>query len=55
MRTVSVGVPAFTVRLRWPVGQHDWAHTVPKTTRGGPRISVTYRHTSQEPFTAPRR
>lgn len=24
--------------------QHDWEHTVPKTTRGGPRISVTYRH-----------
>lgn len=35
--------------------QHDWEHTVPKTTRGGPRISVTYRHTSEEPFTAPPR
>jgi len=27
--------------------QHDWQHTVPKTVRGGPRISVTYRHTSR--------
>jgi alkylated DNA repair dioxygenase AlkB len=35
--------------------QHDWEHTVPKTTRGGPRISVTYRRTSEEPFTAPPR
>ncbi|MGH3842196.1 MAG: alpha-ketoglutarate-dependent dioxygenase AlkB [Pseudonocardiaceae bacterium] len=24
--------------------QHDWEHTVPKSARGGPRISVTYRH-----------
>lgn len=24
--------------------QHDWEHTVPKAARGGPRISVTYRH-----------
>lgn len=24
--------------------QHDWEHTVPKATHGGPRISVTYRH-----------
>ncbi|MQA16445.1 MAG: alpha-ketoglutarate-dependent dioxygenase AlkB [Pseudonocardiaceae bacterium] len=24
--------------------QHDWEHSVPKSARGGPRISVTYRH-----------
>lgn len=24
--------------------QHDWEHTVPKAAHGGPRISVTYRH-----------
>lgn len=24
--------------------QHDWEHAVPKAARGGPRISVTYRH-----------
>lgn len=24
--------------------QHDWEHSVPKAVRGGPRISVTYRH-----------
>ncbi len=24
--------------------QHDWEHCVPKAARGGPRISVTYRH-----------
>jgi alkylated DNA repair dioxygenase AlkB len=24
--------------------QHEWEHTVPKAARGGPRISVTYRH-----------
>lgn len=24
--------------------QHDWEHTVPKSAHGGPRISVTYRH-----------
>jgi alkylated DNA repair dioxygenase AlkB len=25
--------------------QHDWLHSVPKAVHGGPRISVTYRHT----------
>jgi alkylated DNA repair dioxygenase AlkB len=29
--------------------QHDWQHTVPKAVRGGPRISVTYRHTEPGP------
>jgi alkylated DNA repair dioxygenase AlkB len=29
--------------------QHDWQHTVPKMVRGGPRISVTYRHTEPVP------
>lgn len=24
--------------------QHEWEHSVPKATRRGPRISVTYRH-----------
>lgn len=26
--------------------QHDWEHSVPKAARRGPRISVTYRHSS---------
>jgi alkylated DNA repair dioxygenase AlkB len=29
--------------------QHDWQHTVPKAAHGGPRISVTYRHTEPGP------
>lgn len=29
--------------------QHAWEHTVPKAVRGGPRISVTYRHTEPDP------
>jgi alkylated DNA repair dioxygenase AlkB len=29
--------------------QHEWEHTVPKTARGGPRISVTYRHAEPDP------
>jgi alkylated DNA repair dioxygenase AlkB len=29
--------------------QHDWQHTVPKSVHGGPRISVTYRHTKPSP------
>lgn len=29
--------------------QHDWEHCVPKATRGGPRISVTYRHNEPAP------
>lgn len=26
------------------MGEHDWEHTVPKTTRTGARMSVTFRH-----------
>lgn len=26
--------------------QHDWEHCVPKAARGGPRISITYRHSA---------
>jgi alkylated DNA repair dioxygenase AlkB len=29
--------------------QHEWEHAVPKAARGGPRISVTYRHTAPDP------
>jgi alkylated DNA repair dioxygenase AlkB len=29
--------------------QHEWEHTVPKTVRGGPRISLTYRHSASGP------
>jgi alkylated DNA repair dioxygenase AlkB len=29
--------------------QHEWEHTVPKTVRGGPRISLTYRHSAPGP------
>ncbi len=61
MRTVSVGVPAHCSAPVYPVGvlvmggrsQHDWEHTVPKTTRGG-RGSASPTGTPQ-PFTAPRR
>ncbi|MGH3779896.1 MAG: alpha-ketoglutarate-dependent dioxygenase AlkB [Pseudonocardiaceae bacterium] len=28
--------------------QHEWEHAVPKASRGGPRISVTYRHSAPE-------
>jgi alkylated DNA repair dioxygenase AlkB len=27
--------------------QHDWEHTVPKAAHGGPRISITYRHSRE--------
>lgn len=27
--------------------QHEWEHTVPKSVHGGPRISVTYRHSAE--------
>jgi alkylated DNA repair dioxygenase AlkB len=33
--------------------QHDWEHTVPKAVRGGPRISLTYRHTEPDPPGSP--
>ena len=29
--------------------QHDWQHTVPKAARGGPRVSVTFRHDDPGP------
>ena len=29
--------------------QHDWQHTVPKAVRGGPRVSVTFRHDDPGP------
>jgi alkylated DNA repair dioxygenase AlkB len=29
--------------------QHEWEHAVPKASRGGPRISVTYRHSAPDP------
>jgi alkylated DNA repair dioxygenase AlkB len=29
--------------------QHEWEHAVPKAARGGPRISVTYRHSAPHP------
>jgi alkylated DNA repair dioxygenase AlkB len=29
--------------------QHDWQHTVPKATHGGPRVSMTFRHDDPGP------